>query len=77
VVNKPTLGPIVLFAGFTLLEKCFRLLSWRHYVAVMFGLFPSACDWVINITARTPLAGLAEDGGAYNSNLPDLPEGWW
>ncbi|CAN0380917.1 unnamed protein product, partial [Ascophyllum nodosum] len=34
-------------------------------------------DWVINITARTPLAGLAEDGTAYNSNLPDLPEGWW
>ncbi|CAN0380987.1 unnamed protein product, partial [Ascophyllum nodosum] len=77
IVNKPTLAPIVLFAGFVLLEKCFRLLPSRHYVAVVFGLFPSTCDWVMNITARTPLAGLAEDGAAYNSNLPGLSEGWW
>jgi hypothetical protein len=45
----------------------------KSYISV-----ESVCaDWVINITARTPLAGLAEDGTAYNSNLPDLPEGWW
>ena len=35
--------PIVLFAGFALLEKCFRFLPSRHYVAVVFGLFPSTC----------------------------------
>lgn len=34
-------------------------------------------DWVTNIAARGPLAGVAEDGTDYNTNLPDLTEGWW
>ncbi|CAM9519880.1 unnamed protein product, partial [Hapterophycus canaliculatus] len=32
---------------------------------------------VTNIAARGPLAGVAEDGTDYNTNLPDLTEGWW
>lgn len=34
-------------------------------------------DWVTNISDRAPLSGLAEDGTAYNTNLPSLTEGWW
>lgn len=34
-------------------------------------------DWVTNIAARGPLAGVAEDGTDYNTNLPDLTDGWW
>ncbi|CAN0017419.1 unnamed protein product [Ascophyllum nodosum] len=77
IVNSPTVGPIVLFVGLTLLDECFRFLPPRHYVALAFGLFPSICDWVTNIADRAPLGEVAEDGTAYNSNLPDLTEGWW
>ncbi|CAM9416209.1 unnamed protein product, partial [Ascophyllum nodosum] len=77
IVNQATIGPIVLFVGLALLEECFRNLPSRHYVAMVFGLFPSVCDWVVNIADRTPLTGFAGDGTAYNSNLPDLTEGWW
>ena len=56
IVNKPTLAPIVLFAGFMLLEKCFRLLPSRHYVAVVFGLFPSTCGETSSITALVTLS---------------------
>ncbi|CAN0254410.1 unnamed protein product, partial [Ectocarpus fasciculatus] len=77
IVNQPTIGPIVLFVGLMLLEECFRFLPARHYAAVLFGLFPSIADWVTNIAARGPLAGVAEDGTDYNTNLPDLTEGWW
>ena len=31
-------------------------------------------DWVTNISDRAPLSGLAEDGTAYNTNLPSLTE---
>lgn len=41
IVNQPTIGPIVLFVGFMLLEECLRFLPSRHYSAVIFGLFPS------------------------------------
>lgn len=34
-------------------------------------------DWVTNIAGRGPLLGVAEDGSEYNTNLPDLTEGWW
>lgn len=34
-------------------------------------------DWVASITDRIPLVNIAEDGTAYNSNLPNLTEGWW
>ena len=34
-------------------------------------------DWATNIADRAPLIGSAEDGTAYNSNLPDGTEGWW
>lgn len=37
----------------------------------------AVADWVTNISARGPLAGVAEDGTDYNTNLPDLTEGWW
>ncbi|CAM9279105.1 unnamed protein product [Ectocarpus sp. 8 AP-2014] len=77
IVNQPTIGPIVLFVGLMLLEECFRFLPARHYAAVLFGLFPSIADWVTNIAARGPLAGVAEDGTGYNTNLPDLTDGWW
>ncbi|CAM9711568.1 unnamed protein product [Ectocarpus sp. 12 AP-2014] len=77
IVNQPTIGPIVLFVGLMLLEECFRFLPARHYAAVLFGLFPSIADWVTNIAARGPLAGVAEDGTDYNTNLPDLTDGWW
>lgn len=43
IVNTPTVGPIVLFVGLALIEESFRFLPSRHYVAVMFGLFPSIC----------------------------------
>ena len=58
MVNKPTLAPILLFAGFVLLEKCFRLLPSRHYVAVVFGLFPSTCGETSSITALVTLSSL-------------------
>lgn len=77
IVNQATIGPIVLFVGFMLLEECFRFLPARHYVAVLFGMFPSIADWVTNISDRAPLFGVAEDGTAYNTNLPSLTEGWW
>ncbi|CAM9464400.1 unnamed protein product [Ascophyllum nodosum] len=77
IVNQATVGPIVLFVGLALLEECFRCLPSRHYAAMAFGLFPSVCDWVTNIADRSPLTEFAEDGTAYNSNLPDLTEGWW
>lgn len=41
IVNQPTIGPIVLFVGLSLLEECFAFLPSRHYVAVLFGMFPS------------------------------------
>ena len=34
-------------------------------------------DWVTTIADRVPLSSFAEDGTAYNSNLPSLTEGWW
>ncbi|CAN0177755.1 unnamed protein product [Laminaria digitata] len=77
IVNQPTIGPIVLFVGLMLLEECLRFLPASHYAAVLFGLFPSIADWVTNISDRGPLSSFAEDGTAYNTNLPSLTEGWW
>ncbi|CAN0368834.1 unnamed protein product, partial [Ascophyllum nodosum] len=50
IINQPTIGPIVLSVGLLLVEECFRFLPSRHYVALVFGLFPSTCDWVASIT---------------------------
>ncbi|CAN0344518.1 unnamed protein product, partial [Ascophyllum nodosum] len=77
IVNQPTVGPIVLFVGLSLIGECFRFLPSRHYVAIVFGLFPSICDWITGIADRVPSTSYAEDGTPYNSNLPDLTEGWW
>ena len=46
IVNQPTVGPIVLFVGLSLIGECFRFLPSRHYVAIVFGLFPSICGEV-------------------------------
>ena len=37
----------------------------------------AGADWAVNITDRVPILSFAEDGTAYNSNLPSLTEGWW
>ena len=37
----------------------------------------AGADWITDIADRAPLASYAEDGTPYNSNLPDLTEGWW
>lgn len=49
IVNQATIGPIVLFVGFMLLEECFRFLPARHYVAVLFGMFPSIAGESANV----------------------------
>ncbi|CAN0018893.1 unnamed protein product [Sphacelaria rigidula] len=77
IVNQPTIGPIVLFVGLMLLEECMNFLPPRHYAAFLFGLFPSIADWVTNIASRAPLEGFLDDGTTYNTNLPDLTDGWW
>ncbi|CAM9464258.1 unnamed protein product [Ascophyllum nodosum] len=77
LVSKATVGPIVLFVGLAMLEECFRYLPSRHLVVMVFGLFPSICDWVTNIADRAPMSGVAEDGTVYNSNLPDDADWWW
>ncbi|CAM9100814.1 unnamed protein product [Discosporangium mesarthrocarpum] len=74
VVNSPTIGPIVLFVGLAITEEAIRFVPERHYAALLVGLFPSICDWVTNISSRGPLA---DPDSMYNTNLPDLTEGWW
>ncbi|CAM9464185.1 unnamed protein product [Ascophyllum nodosum] len=76
-VNKATVGPIVLVVSLMIFEECLRSLPSRHYVAMVFGLFPSICDWVTNVADRAPLIVFTEDGTTNNSNLPAGTEVWW
>ena len=47
-VNKATVGPIVLVVSLMIFEECLRSLPSRHYVAMVFGLFPSICGEILS-----------------------------
>jgi len=57
-------------------EEALNFLPSRHYSAYIIGLFPSIYDWVVNISGRSPLEGIALDGNSYNLEFPQGSYGW-
>lgn len=71
IVNRATIGPIVLFVGLMVNEEALNFMPARHYSAYVIGLFPSIYDWVVNVSNMSPLEDF-DTGG--NSNLTGLPQ---
>ncbi|VEU39659.1 unnamed protein product [Pseudo-nitzschia multistriata] len=55
IVNQPTIGPIVFFVGLQVNEEALNFMPSRQYAAYIIGLFPSVYDWLVNVSARSPL----------------------
>jgi hypothetical protein len=72
LTNQATIGPIVLFVGLMMNEETLNFIPPRHYAAYIIGIFPSLYDWVVNVSAMSPIQDF-ETGG--NINLTGL--GQW
>jgi len=72
IVNSATIGPIVFFVGLMINEEALNFIPNRHYSAYLIGILPSIYDWVVNISARSPLT----DDGLFNTNFPTGSFGW-
>jgi AGZA family xanthine/uracil permease-like MFS transporter len=55
IVNQPTIGPIVFFVGLQVNEEALNFMPSRQYAAYIIGLFPSIFDWLVNVSARSPI----------------------
>ena len=55
IVNQPTIGPIVFYVGLQVNEEALNFMPNRQYSAYIIGLFPSIFDWLVNVSARSPL----------------------
>jgi len=69
IVNQATIGPIVLFVGLAVCEEALNFMPSRHYPAFIIGLFPSIYDWVVNISARSPIQDFETGGNIHTTGL--------
>jgi len=74
MVNAATIGPIVFSVGLQVSEEVLNFMSSRHYSTFIIGIFPLIYNWVVNVSARSPLMQ-GEPG--YNSNYPDGSAGFY
>jgi hypothetical protein len=70
IVNLATIGPIVFMVCLMISEETLNFMPNRHYSAFILGIFPSIYDWVVNISARTPLSGFLNGVEAYSTTIP-------
>jgi hypothetical protein len=73
IVNLATIGPIVFMVCLMINEETLNFMPSRHYSAYIIGIFPSIYDWLVNVSARTPLSGFLNDGDNvpdYNTTIP-------